>query len=95
MGVDVDEARRHEPTFGVDLAAARLLDTTVVGVDDRRDHVTGDGDVGDATRRPGAVHHGAVPNDDVRSHVPPLNVRTSHNAAVSSAADMSAAKSDP
>ena len=70
MGVDVDEAGRHQTALGIDLAATGLLDATVVRVDDRDDHVTADGDVGDPARRAGSVHHGAVSNDDVWSHVP-------------------------
>ena len=70
MGVDVDEAGRHEPALGIDLASTGRIDAAVVRVDDRDDHVTADGDVGDTARRAGSVHHGAVSNDDVRSHVP-------------------------
>ena len=62
-------------------------------VDDRGDQVAGDRDVGDSTRRPGAIDDGAVSDDDVRSHVPPLNaIATPHNAACL-APHMSAGKS--
>ncbi len=74
MGVDVDETGGDQAPFRVDLASAGLVDAAIVDVDDRGDQIARDRDVGDSTRRPGAIDHDAVSDDDVRSHVPPLNV---------------------
>ena len=50
VGVDVDEAGRHQRTVGIDHLASRALDATDVG-----DGAIGDGDIGGLGRCAGAV----------------------------------------
>ncbi len=59
VGVDVDEARRHQRAVGVDGAAGGALDVT-----DGRDHAVTDRDVGRPAGRTGPVDH--VPVADVQ-----------------------------
>ena len=67
VGVDVDEAGRDERAVGVDLLAAAAVDRPDLG-----DDAVGDGDVGGAGRRAGAVDDGAPSDDEVVcGHGPP------------------------
>ena len=66
--VDVDEARRDEPTLGIDLTSTRAVDPAVVQSDDLGDPVGLDADVRTSRRSARAVDDGAVTNDDVVVH---------------------------
>ena len=68
MGVDVDEAGRHQAPVGIDLTTRRHLDAPVVEVDDLADPVTGDAHVGPPGWRARSVDDGAAANDDVVLH---------------------------
>src|SRR5262249_51615590 len=60
VGVNVDEARRHDAAFGVDLLGAGARDLA-----DCRDASVPDGDIGLARLSPRAVDHRAVTDDEV------------------------------
>ncbi len=66
MGMAVDEPRRHNMALGVDLGRSPLGDPADFG-----DPVPGHGHVGPVRRSAGAVHHGAVSNDEVVSQGKP------------------------
>ena len=61
VGVDVDEARRHDQARGVDLAPAGAE----LGAD-CGDFSVLHGDIGDPARRAGAVDNGSVSDDEVK-----------------------------
>ena len=69
--VRVDEPRRDDVTFGVDVGRPPLLDAA-----DPRDSPVDDADVGTERSQAGAVDHHAVANDGVEAHgsvnVPPV-----------------------
>src|SRR5262249_36151927 len=60
VGVNVDEAGRHDAAFGVDLLGAGARDLA-----DSSDAPVPDGDIGLARRGPCAVDHRAVADDEV------------------------------
>jgi hypothetical protein len=64
VGVDVDEARRDDAAFGVDLVGAPICDGS-----DCRDPVTVDGDIADRTGCAGSVNDEPVSDYKVVCHV--------------------------
>ena len=74
----VDEPRSHDQTGRVD-GAGRDIDRREVA--DRKHAIPEDPDVGGPTRRPGAVHDRAAPDEQVEGrHVPMMPSRTGHRA---------------
>ena len=61
MRVDVDESRRDDAAFGVDLRA----DPTVRRIADRDDPISADGDIGVKRRASGAVDNDAAANHQI------------------------------
>ena len=58
--VRIDDARGDDPAVGIELTGARTVDEADLG-----DPAAGDGDVGAAPRKPGAVHDDAVADHQV------------------------------
>ena len=72
VGVDVDEARRHERAVGVDGAAGGIIDRA-----DRGDVFPVDRDVARETGAPGAVDDRAAANDEIVCHGRKLGAKCS------------------
>ena len=65
VGVDVDDAGRHDHARGVDGPGGLLTGQAA----DRADATAGDTDIGMAAGEPGPVNHQTVADDQIKHHV--------------------------